>query len=132
MTTNTYHYAIGRRKTSTATVRMYAKAGASTINGKPLEEVLPSHTLQTQLLVPFITANLKPGDFHFTVKSKGGGVKGQLGAIRLAIARSLVKMDPDLKKPLKKQGLLTRDPRMVERKKPGLRKARKAEQFSKR
>ncbi|MCA9379176.1 30S ribosomal protein S9 [Candidatus Dojkabacteria bacterium] len=132
MAAKKYTYAYGRRKTATATVRLYPEAGVSTINGKPAEEVYVGIAGQKRLVMPLTTAGLNPKDYHFTVQAKGGGVAAQLGAITLGLARCVVNIDAELKKPLKDAGLLTRDPRMVERKKPGMRKARKAEQYSKR
>ncbi|MCA9386805.1 30S ribosomal protein S9 [Candidatus Dojkabacteria bacterium] len=127
-----YYYSLGRRKTSTATVRLFEGAGKSEVNKKSFEEVYPSKVDQTRVLEPFVVAELDPKKFYFTIVAQGGGVSGQLDAIRLGLSRSIVKMDPDKKSALKKAGLMTRDPRMVERKKTGLRKARKREQFSKR
>ncbi len=127
-----YYYALGRRKTATATVRIFAEPGDSVINEKKVDEVYPHQHEQLKLELPFTTAELDPKQYHFTVKVKGSGQKAQLDAIQHAISRAIVVMDPTLKPSLKKEGLLTRDPRMVERKKPGLRKARRAEQFSKR
>lgn len=127
-----YFYALGRRKTASATVRLFDEKGVSTVNDKPLEEVYPHQHEQVQILEPLQVVGLDASKFHMTVKVQGSGTKGQLGAIRLGLARALVVMDPAYKKDLKSKGLLTRDPRMVERKKPGLRKARRAEQFSKR
>lgn len=127
-----YFYAIGRRKTSSATVRLFNKQGDSVINEKKYTEYYPSNIQQTQLLEPFKVAELDPKNFMYTVKVQGGGTSSQLGAIKLGISRAIVIMDESKKPALKKAGLLTRDPRMVERKKTGLRKARKREQFSKR
>lgn len=127
-----YHYALGRRKTAVATVRLFESAGESMVNDKQANEAFPGEYNQHLLTEPFKVADLDPKKFHVTVKVKGSGKSAQLGAVRHALARALVKMDENLKKPLKKAGLMTRDPRMVERKKPGLHKARKAEQFSKR
>ncbi|MCA9385786.1 30S ribosomal protein S9 [Candidatus Dojkabacteria bacterium] len=128
---NEYFYALGRRKTAVATVRLYEGNGKSTVNGMDLEKVYSSPSEKQQLEMPFEVTDTK-GKFYFTVKSSGGGISGQLGAIRLGIARALVKYDESLKSELKKKGLMTRDPRMVERKKTGLKKARRAPQFSKR
>lgn len=127
-----YYYSLGRRKTASATVRIFAEAGQSTINDKPVEELYPHDYEVEKLLKPFVIAELDPKKYYYTAKVRGSGKKGQLEAIQHAIARAIVVMDSTLKSPLKKEGLLTRDPRMVERKKPGLRKARRAEQFSKR
>lgn len=127
-----FHYALGRRKTATATVRVYETAGKSTVNDKDVKTLYTAITHQMMLIEPFKVAELDPEKFMFTAKAMGGGKYAQLDAVRLGIARAIVKLDPEKKKILKDNGLLTRDPRMVERKKPGLRKARKAEQFSKR
>lgn len=128
---NEYTYALGRRKTSSATVRLYRGSEESTFNERKLEELFSSKDDMFDLLSPFRVTDTV-GDFYFTVKAKGGGTTGQRQAARLAISRALVKVSEDYKAELKKNGLLTRDSRMVERKKPGLKKARKAPQFSKR
>ena len=127
-----YYYSLGRRKTSTATIRLFEGTGKSEVNKKTLEEVYPSKVEQAKIFEPFVVAELDPKKFYFTAVTSGGGIFGQLDAIRLGLSRSIVKMDPERKTFLKKAGLMTRDPRMVERKKTGLRKARKKEQFSKR
>jgi small subunit ribosomal protein S9 len=132
MTNQTYYYALGRRKTSVATVRLFEGEGVSTINNKKLEEVYTSVTDIQEIFQPIKAIGAEKSDFFFTVVAKGGGVRGQVGAIKLAIARALIKLSPDNKAKLKPHGLLTRDPRIVERKKVGLLKARKAPQFSKR
>ncbi len=126
-----YYYALGRRKEAVATVRLYEGKGKNLINGKDINEVYVSPMSKKVLSIPFeITAT--EGKFYYTVKTMGGGKIGQLGALKMAIARALVKFDPTLRAKLKPYGLLTRDPRMVERKKTGLRKARKSPQYSKR
>lgn len=127
-----FSYALGRRKTATATVRVYETAGKSTINEKDAKTLYTSQTHQLLLAEPFKVADLDPDKYMFTAKAMGGGKYAQLDALRLGISRAIIKLFPEKKKVLKDSGLLTRDPRMVERKKPGLRKARKAEQFSKR
>ena len=132
MTDKKYFYAIGRRKTASVNVRLFTGSGASMINNKPVEEVITLATSRTKLLKPFIVADLRPNDFHFTAKTQGGGFSAQLEALNLALAKAIVQYEPTLRKVLKTNRLLTRDPRMVERKKPGHRKARKSEQFSKR
>lgn len=131
-TAATYFYALGRRKTATATVRLYRQPGSSTINGKELDAVSVVKHDKDTLLEPLKVVGLEPKDFHITAKVNGGGHKAQIEAIRHGLARAIIKIDENLKKPLKSAGMLTRDPRMVERKKPGLHKSRKAEQFSKR
>lgn len=131
-TPKSYYYALGRRKTATATVRLYPENGVSTVNGKPLEEVYPHDYETAALFAPLEAAELDGKKYHITVKVRGGGPKAQIGAIKLGLARAIVEMDATLKTALKQKGLMTRDPRMVERKKPGLRGARRPEQFSKR
>ena len=127
-----YQYAIGRRKTSSATVRLFSSSGDSIINGKKMTEYFPLEVQKIMISEPFKVAELDPSSFMYTVKVQGGGVTSQLNAIRLGISRAIVKLDETKKVLLKKAGLLTRDSRMVERKKTGLPKARKKEQFSKR
>ncbi len=126
-----YKYAVGRRKTATATIRLFEGKGESMVNEKKMEVRFPLVSQQKRLLTPFdITGTV--GKFYFTGKASGGGTQGQIEALMLAISRALVMYDEDFKTVLKKEKLLTRDSRMVERKKPGLRKARKAPQYSKR
>jgi small subunit ribosomal protein S9 len=126
-----YTFAIGRRKTSIASVRLFEGTEKSVINGKQIDVVCQTENDKKNLMTPFaITDTAK--NFYFTAVVKGGGVTGQIEAVRHAISRALVKFDENLKSPLKKAGMLTRDPRMVERKKPGKVKARKSPQFSKR
>jgi small subunit ribosomal protein S9 len=126
-----FTYAIGRRKTSTATVRLYKGKGESTVNGDKWEQYFPVATLQQRITAPLRKLGLG-SDRHFTAVTSGGGVSGQAGAVMLGIARALVEESADNKSPLKQEGLLTRDSRMVERKKTGQPKARKKPQFSKR
>ncbi len=123
--------AIGRRKTSVA--RIYAKPGKGKIiiNNRDFEEYFPSDILQTIIKQPLDLVNAT-GSYELSINVVGGGLKGQAEAIRLGIARALCDFDPEHRPPLKKEGWLTRDPRMVERKKYGRRKARKKFQFSKR
>lgn len=129
---NEYIQTLGRRKTSVAQVRMYKNGkGKITINNKELEKYLPQSDLQQIVKEPLVAAG-QEGQFDFTVKVEGGGIRGQAESIRLGIARALVVMNPALKKSLKKPGYLTRDPRKKERKKPGLKGARRAPQWSKR
>lgn len=122
----------GRRKNATARVRLVPGKGDFTINGNhSLEEHIPFPHLHEVIKQPFnVTETL--GAYDVLVNVNGGGVSGQAGAIRHGIARALLNVDPDFRPALKSAGLLTRDPRMVERKKPGRRKARKKSQFSKR
>ena len=121
----------GRRKNSTARVRLVPGTGTFTINGKTLEEYVPFPHLHEVIKQPFnVTETL--GSYDVIANVNGGGFAGQSGAMRHGIARALLTVDPDFRPALKAAGLLTRDSRMVERKKPGLKKARKASQFSKR
>ncbi|GAA3633741.1 30S ribosomal protein S9 [Lactobacillus hamsteri] len=121
----------GRRKDSVARVRLVPGNGAITVNGKEVNEYIPFPNLVKDLKQP-LTLTETDGQYDIHVNVNGGGFSGQAGAIRLGIARALLDVDPDFRSPLKKAGFLTRDPRMKERKKPGLKKARKASQFSKR
>ena len=127
-----YSYTIGRRKTSVATVRLYETKGDNMMNSNPLSKYYSHKYELAKIFSPFKATDLSEKDFYFTTEISGGGKESQLEALRLALSRAIVKMYPDKKKALKDEGLLTRDPRMVERKKAGLRKARKAEQYSKR
>ena len=129
---NKYTYALGRRKTAVATMRLYAGKGVSTVNGKPIEEAYISEFTRADLIAPFKVADLAPAQYYFTAKVRGGGTSAQVEAIRFALARCIANSQEELRKPLKDAGLLTRDPRMVERKKTGRHKARKSEQYSKR
>jgi small subunit ribosomal protein S9 len=121
----------GRRKTAIARVRIVPGGGRITINGREVEQYFPRPTQQVVLRQPLeITGTA--GRFDIIVLVEGGGVTGQAGAVRLGLARALLKAEPGLRPSLKKAGFLTRDPRMKERRKYGLKKARKAPQFSKR
>jgi len=130
MATTTY-YGTGRRKTSSARVFMSKGSGAISINKLSLEEYFGRETAHMILKQPLVTTETN-GEFDFKITVKGGGDSGQAGAIRLGIARALLKYDESLRGTLKKAGFLTRDARKVERKKVGLHKARRATQFSKR
>ncbi len=122
---------IGRRKTSVARIYLSKGKDKMTINGKDYKDYFPTTSLQYKILQPFkLTNNM--GKFDLSVNVYGGGITGQVEAIRLAISRALSEMSDENKSALKKEGLLTRDPRMVERKKFGQKKARKKFQFSKR
>ena len=131
-----YIVAIGRRKTSVARVFVTPAAksgkGKIVINDKEFEKYLPVDVLQIKVLQPFKILNKSAADYDIKVNVKGGGFTGQAEAIRLGISRVFIKMDEELKSPLRKAGFVTRDPRMVERKKYGQPKARKKTQFSKR
>ena len=122
---------IGRRKTAIARLYMEPGKGKVTINKKNLEDYFPTEVLQTIALqaLTLVDAN---ANFDVKINVAGGGLKGQAEAVRLATARALCEADPEYRPPLKKEGFLTRDPRMVERKKYGHRKARRSFQFSKR
>ncbi|RUA25308.1 MAG: 30S ribosomal protein S9 [Bacteroidetes bacterium] len=122
---------IGRRKTAVARIYMSEGSGQITVNKRDYKEYFPTGTLQYVVEQPFlITDNM--GKYDIKVNLDGGGIKGQAEALRLAISRALVKIDEEYRPALKKEGLMRRDPRMVERKKPGQPKARKRFQFSKR
>ena len=126
-----YHYAIGRRKTSTARVYLIEGSGQITINKKPAVEFFKKENLINQIHEPLQAVDMD-GKFDIKINVDGGGVSGQIGAIKLGISRAILNYDASLKPGLKKEGLLTRDSRMVERKKSGQPKARKRFQFSKR
>ena len=126
-----YFYGTGRRKKSVARVRLYQGTGAVTINGKSIDEYFGLETLKLIVNQPFGVTGTT-GKFDIVANVAGGGISGQAGAIRHGIARALVVADETNKPALKKAGLLTRDPRMKERKKYGLKGARRAPQFSKR
>jgi small subunit ribosomal protein S9 len=121
----------GRRKTAIARIRMSSGSGKIEVNGKAFDEYFKTIDLQNTVLKPFEVANAQ-NTFDVFVNTHGGGVTGQAGAVRLAIARALTESNPELRGALKVEGLLTRDPRMKERKKPGQPGARKRFQFSKR
>ena len=123
--------AVGRRKTSVARVILSPGSGKITVNKKPIEEFFRLATLRTDVVKPF-EATQTSGKYDAHINVDGGGSTGQAGAIRLGIARALVEMSEDNRPLLRTAGLLTRDPRMVERKKYGQKKARKRFQFSKR
>ena len=130
--TKKYTYGLGRRKSATATVRLYKGKGDITINDKPALEYLSGNkTFLAEITDPLAVAE-KQKEYDITVVVKGGGLAGQVDAIKLAISKALVTEAPDLRPVLKKLGFTSRDPREKERKKYGLRSARKREQFSKR
>jgi len=134
MTENQYYYeAVGRRKTATARVRLYP-AGETpeiVVNGKEASDYFPRLIDQQTLLEPLRLTETE-SQYNVSVLVNGGGVTGQAGAVRLGIARALIIADETLRAPLKKEGFMTRDPRAKERKKPGLKRARKAPQYTKR
>jgi small subunit ribosomal protein S9 len=126
-----YFYGTGRRKTSVARVRLVPGTGEIIINGIPYEQLFPRHEHRRLITKPLlVTESL--GKYNTIVKVAGGGITGQSGAISHGIARALVKADESFKPVLRQNGLLTRDPRVKERKKPGLKRARKAPQYTKR
>jgi small subunit ribosomal protein S9 len=125
------YQATGRRKSSVARVRMVPGTGKIMINDRNFAEYIPSAAVRLDVLQP-LTLTATSTQYDVTVNVCGGGISGQAGAIRLGISRALLQVSPDFRGPLKKAGLLTRDPRSTERKKYGLKKARRAPQFSKR
>ena len=126
-----YFYGTGRRKKSVARVRLYPGTGAITINGRDVDDYFGLETLKLIVNQPFgVTETV--GKFDIVANVNGGGISGQAGAIRHGVARALLTADENYKPLLKKAGFLTRDPRMKERKKYGLKAARRAPQFSKR
>lgn len=133
MATAKYIEGIGRRKTASARVRITpAKETSIAINEKPLTEYFENEALENNVLSVLKTKDAGIGDYTITVKVSGGGLSSQAESVRLGIARALVKEDAERRSPLKKEGFLKRDARSVERKKFGLKKARKSPQWSKR
>jgi small subunit ribosomal protein S9 len=126
-----YYQGTGRRKLATARVRLYPGDGSIIVNDKPVEEYFSRECDVLHLTGPLRAMDIQDS-YNVTVKVKGGGVSGQAGAVRHGIARALVEADPNLRPALRKSGFLTRDPRAKERKKPGLKRARKAPQYTKR
>ncbi|MAU33890.1 30S ribosomal protein S9 [Candidatus Saccharibacteria bacterium] len=132
MATKSYFYGLGRRKSATARVRLYEGKGTITINEKPAAEYLSDNkSLLAEVTDPLALVN-KQKDFDITIRVQGGGIAGQVDAIKLAVAKALTTAHSDLRSTLKKAEFLKRDSREKERKKYGLRSARKREQFSKR
>jgi small subunit ribosomal protein S9 len=130
-TTGKYYEGIGRRKSSTARVRISTGQGSFIVNDRPVEEYFPRLLWMHMLREPLrVTQN--EGRFSINARVTGGGMSGQASAVQLGLARALIAADENLKKPLRGANLLTRDPREKERKKPGLVKARKAKQYTKR
>ena len=121
----------GRRKEAVARVRLYPGAGEMTVNGTTLEKYFPNRRHRIEVLSPLVHLDIK-GSWDVVAKVEGGGISGQAGAMRLGISRALLVFDDELRGDLKKAGFLTRDARMKERKKYGLKGARKRPQFSKR
>lgn len=127
-----YYEGIGRRKTATARVRIYGEgSGEMLVNDKPIAEYFPRMGDVDNILLSFKAVEMEDS-FDMTVLVKGGGITGQSDAVKLGVARALIKYDEELRPPLRKAGLLTRDPREKERKKPGLKRARKAPTYTKR
>ncbi|GAB4424411.1 MAG: 30S ribosomal protein S9 [Anaerolineae bacterium] len=127
-----YYEGLGRRKTATARVRLHTGgSGNFTVNDKPIQDYFCRNMDQFQINEALKVTGTD-GRFNVTVKVSGGGVTGQAGAVRLGIARALLKADPEYRKVLREHGMLTRDARAKERKKPGLKRARKAPQYTKR
>ena len=125
------YYGTGRRKSSVARVYLSAGKGEITINGRSIDDYFGTEILKTIVRQPLVVTATE-GKFDVNVTVKGGGTTGQAGAVRHGISRALLEADADYRLALKKEGFLTRDPRMKERKKYGLKKARRAPQFSKR
>jgi len=126
-----YYYGVGRRKESVARVRLYPGNGAIIVNGKPAESLFTREVQRREFLEPLALTDME-GRFNAQIKCSGGGMSGWAGAIRLGIARALLEADASLRPGLKRAGMLTRDSRVKERKKPGLKRARKAPQYTKR
>ncbi|MGZ6269158.1 MAG: 30S ribosomal protein S9 [Candidatus Limnocylindrales bacterium] len=132
MTTPAFYYGTGRRKTAIARVRLIPGSGEIVVNDRTLDQHFGNAINETDLRMPFRVTGTE-GHYNAQIKVEGGGVTGQAGAIRHGIARALLQIDPEMNRlPLRQAGLLTRDPRMKERKKYGLKRARKAPQYTKR
>ncbi len=132
MSTAAFYQGTGRRKTSVARVRLIAGEGEVVVNGRTLEEHFGNAVNLGEIMMPFRVTGTE-GRYNTMIKVEGGGTQGQAGAIRHGIARALLESDPEGSRvPLRQAGLLTRDPRMKERKKYGLKRARKAPQYTKR
>ena len=127
-----YYEGIGRRKECTARVRIMSGSGQFIVNGKPAEEYFTRFGDMETILAPIDTAGESLKNFDISGVAKGGGVSGQTGSVRLGIARALVKINTDWQQALRHDGFLTRDARIKERKKPGLKRARKAPTYTKR
>jgi small subunit ribosomal protein S9 len=132
MTEQQYYEGIGRRKAATARVRLHVGGtGSVVVNDKPAEEYF-TRDVDRQIVIEPLKVTENETRFNVTVLVKGGGVSGQSEAVRMGMARALVQVDPELRKTLRRHHLLTRDARVKERKKPGLKRARKAPQYTKR
>ena len=132
MTEKRYYQGTGRRKTAVARVRLFPGSGEFVVNGKHITEYFGQRDLFEREIIRPLELTGNAASFNVLVKVRGGGVAGQVGAVRHGIARALLDVNADLRPTLKKAGLLTRDPRMKERKKPGLKRARKRPQYTKR
>lgn len=127
-----YYYGMGRRKTAVARVRLFPNGdGSIEINGKTADAYFGREALLSVVVAPFRAVDVD-NTYNMTIRVLGGGTTGQAGAIRHALSRALLRMNPEFKLALRRAGYLTRDPRMKERKKPGLKRARKAPQYTKR
>lgn len=131
MATKVAYWGTGRRKNAIARVRLIPGDGTITINNRSFEDYFPNKTRRLVVMQPLELTGLT-GRFDVICMAAGGGISGQAGAVRLGIARALVKANPELRSQLRRAGFMTRDPRMKERRKYGLHKARKAPQYSKR
>ncbi len=131
MSTATYHRGTGRRKCAIAQVKLSSGAGEITINGKPYQQLFTIVDHRRMIEQPFVVTDTV-GKYRAEIRTVGGGMTGQAGAIRHGISRALVDINESFKGPLRQHGLLTRDPRVKERKKYGLKRARKAPQYTKR
>lgn len=127
-----YYEGIGRRKESTARVRLMSGSGRFIVNDRPAQDYFPRTGDIEAILGTMIATGQERDSFDITVVVNGGGVTGQTDSVKLGLARALVKMNPEFTSPLRKGGYLTRDPRIKERKKPGLKRARKAPTYTKR
>ncbi len=127
-----YYEGIGRRKESTARVRLMSGSGRFVVNDRPAQEYFPRTGDIEAILGTMVVTGQEREAYDITVVVNGGGVTGQTDSVKLGLARALVKMNPDFTSPLRKGGFLTRDPRVKERKKPGLKRARKAPTYTKR
>ena len=127
-----YYEGIGRRKESSARVRLMSGSGRFIVNDRPAQDYFPRTGDIEAILGTMVATGQERESFDITVVVNGGGVTGQTDSVKLGLARALVKMNPDFTSPLRKGGFLTRDPRVKERKKPGLKRARKAPTYTKR
>lgn len=131
MTQQKYYYGTGRRKSAIARVRVFNTPGSVTVNGKPLENFITVDGWKQHAIRPLLVTDME-GSLTVVIKTHGGGISGQAGAISLGISRAIINLDPNMRKVLKTAGLLTRDSRVKESKKYGLKRARKAPQYTKR